>query len=127
MPASEAFPACRASSACKARANEKKNDSPNPRCGSEAAGWSRQCHWPVFNDQGGSISLRLPEVTWGTIFAGFYESPAINWATPIDMCPLVLVAGEQLARRRRKPLRVGRRPAAPVHRLGRRGRAPHLS
>jgi hypothetical protein len=49
MPTSEAFPTRRASAVCKARANEKK-DSPNPRRGSEAASWSWQCHWPVFDD-----------------------------------------------------------------------------
>jgi hypothetical protein len=56
MPASDAFPARGASSACKARANEKKNDSPNPRYGREFAGWSRQNHWPVFNDESRSVA-----------------------------------------------------------------------
>ena len=38
---SKAFPWFLRSAAGKARANEKKNDSPNPRRGSEAATWLR--------------------------------------------------------------------------------------
>jgi hypothetical protein len=42
MLASEAFSACRASSACKKNANEKKMKSRTAV--SEAASWSRQCY-----------------------------------------------------------------------------------
>ena len=34
----------------------KRKMTPKPARGSEAASWSGQCHWPVFNDKGGAIA-----------------------------------------------------------------------